>query len=108
MDIYSATETAYKNGYEAGYKTGHAVGMLEAAKDAEMTAEAAYREFKQKYFSDEPGVWVRKRNLGDFWTDPYDVDICSGCGKAKPIAEKWAYCPACGTRMKGGENGDHK
>lgn len=102
MDFYSATEQAYKNGYEAGYKTGCNVGFCDALKK-EGVSPTEYRRLKEKYFSDG-GEWL-KEYRANIWGEMVKIHICSECGKIKRYGEEWAYCPACGSKMKGGDEG---
>lgn len=89
MNINDMTETAYKNGFEAGKKA--------ADRDE-------YRRLKREHFSDE-GEWLFIEKKTIFGTSVFCYR-CSECGKLKDRGENWAYCPACGTKMKGGDGVD--
>ena len=50
------------------------------------------------------GRWIKAKRHG-CWSYADVYKQCSECGKVTFLAEKMNYCPNCGTRMEGEEDG---
>ena len=84
MNEHDMTEQAYKNGYEKGYEDG----KRDAVKHG-------------RWITDQ--VEAFNPLTGD--TYPLDVLQCSLCGEYFDVSEARNYCPNCGARMDGEEDG---
>lgn len=81
MDIYTATEEAYKNGYH------------QALKDSYESIEAAYPNGLKDAI--KHGKWIWK----DLYNEGYLILCCSNCLETEGARETYSYCPHCGAKM---------
>lgn len=86
MKQHDITEQAYKNGYNKGYEDG----KKDAVKHGEWIED--YETF-----------------VDDSGRETYPVQtgyVCSECEKDGDV--NWRFCPKCGARMDGAEDGRDK
>ena len=103
-DIYDNDfDRAFDEAVDAMEKKEHRLIWADDLKACKFKNDISYNAFKN-LIDRQPTVEAEPRKHGRWIEDEYGIPHCSECGTMNNTVYK-NYCPNCGARMDGGENG---